>query len=59
MTTWYDPQEIKDQANGAQTQPEFDPPADPDAGTVEGDRAPGMEALETRIDEIRTIIAGI
>lgn len=25
MTTWYDPQEIKDEADGAQRQPEFAP----------------------------------
>ena len=29
MTTWYEHDELTDQAEGSQTQPEFAPPTDP------------------------------
>lgn len=35
MTTWYDPDEIKAEADGAQRQPEFDPEATADYDDVE------------------------
>lgn len=58
MTTWYDPQEIKDQADGDQTQPEFTPSVDPDRGTVEGEPSEEKAALRSRIDDIRSTIDG-
>ena len=54
--TWYDPQELKDEADGDQTPVEFAPPVDEDRGTVEGEPSEERQTLITRIDEIRATI---
>lgn len=49
-TTWYDPQEVQDQADGAQTQPEFDVDSqttlDPDKKLSAIDREQDTEGYE-------------
>jgi hypothetical protein len=57
MTTWYNPQEIRDQADGDQIDPEFDPPATPDYDDVETNEDPAVTALIERADVIAAIIA--
>lgn len=55
--TWYEASEFRDEVkNGTRRQPEFPPPPTEGYDETEGGRAPGMEALETRMDEIVTII---
>lgn len=53
--TWYNPQELKDQADGDQVQPEFDPPATPDIDLVEGGMSDELRALIDRANEIKAI----
>lgn len=57
MTTWYDPDEIKAQADGAQTQPEFDPPATPGYDDVETNADPVIQAAVDRVNEVAAIVA--
>lgn len=57
MTTWYDPQETKNEADGAQRQPEFDPPEETLTTETTGPVAnPHYEALEDRVNEIKEIV---
>lgn len=58
--TWYDPQEIKDEADGAQTQPEFDPETVTEDPIVEGSLSvDGAQELLDRQAEVVTIVATI
>lgn len=55
--TWYDPQELKDQADGDQTAPEFDPEATPGYDeTVGGDEDGTLTALVDRANAIAAIV---
>ena len=55
--TWYDPQEIKDQADGEQLQPEFAPEAE--ESTTEGEVSEEFTALLDRTNAIAAIVATI
>ena len=58
--TWYDPEEIKYQADNDQVQPEFAPMHDllgEVYGDTEGGASDEMTALEERINEIAEIVA--
>lgn len=57
MTTWYDPDEIKAQADGAQTQPEFAPPPTPGYDEVETNATEAVQALVDRTNEVANIVA--
>lgn len=54
MTTWYDPQETKDESDGAQRQPEFDPEAETDDTEEIGDStlAAALVAEAARVQAI-------
>jgi len=55
--TWYDPDEIKAEALGAQRQPEFDP--EPREADPEDTSWDAMERLFDRLTEIQWEIDGI
>lgn len=57
MTTWYDPSEMKAQADGDQIQPEFAPPATPGYDDVETNADPAIQALVDRTNEVAAIVA--
>jgi hypothetical protein len=54
---WYDPDELKAEAEGAQRQPEFAPA--PEAADPEDTSWDDTQALIDRIDELGTIVDGI
>lgn len=56
MTTWYDPDEIKAQADGDQIQPEFDPPATEGYDEVETNATEAVAAAVVRVNEIAAIV---
>ena len=56
MTTWYEPQEIKDQADGAHLQPEFEPEVVEEEPVVEGSLSvDGAAELLARQAEVKAI----
>jgi len=57
MTTWYDPEEIRAQADGLQIQPEFAPPPTPGYDDVETNASPVVQAAVDRVNEIAAIVA--
>ena len=62
MTTWYDPDEIKDEADGLQRQPEWTPKHDllgEVFGDTEGGISEALEALAERVNEVESIVDSI
>lgn len=60
MTTWYDPDEIKAEADGLQRQPEFAPPVEVEEPIVEGSLAvDGAAELLERQAEVVAIVATV
>lgn len=55
MTTWYNPQEIKNRADNDQLQPEFAPLPTPDIDLVEGEISNKLRAMIDRTNEIKAI----
>jgi len=55
--TWYDPEELKNQADTTQTQPEFDPPTEED--TVEGEPSEDFTNGLARINEVAALVAEV
>jgi hypothetical protein len=57
--TWYDPDELADQADGDQTAVEFDPAATPDYAEIENIGDPAVaDILTDYSDALATTIAG-
>ena len=57
--TWYNPDELADEADGDQTPVEFDPAATPDYADIEHVGDPDVaDALTTYSDALQTTIAG-
>ena len=58
MTTWYDPDEIKAEADGLQRQPEFDPEPIEDDEYEEGveERAEKFDPLLARVNEVSALV---
>lgn len=54
--TWYDPQEIKDQADGDKVQPEFNPEATEGYTDVEGEVSDEFTALFASVNDIANIV---
>lgn len=60
MTTWYDPDELRTEADGDQTQPEFTPEATEGYDEIDYEGDPDLaNAWETRAAEIQAEIDGI
>ena len=53
---WYDPDEIKDQADGDKTQPEFAPPSTPDYDESTNNLTEAEQALIDRANAVAGIV---
>jgi len=55
--TWYDPDEVKGQADGDKAQPEFDPPATPGYDESEDSLTDEEQALIDRANEVANVVS--